>query len=293
MGQRISADLMGRGEEVIVLTRSRRPDRLCRQVLWDGVTVGPWAQELAGAAVINLAGELVDRRPTAAAIDLLTRSRVEPTRALVEAAATLTEPPRVWLQMSTVAIYGDGGEAVIEETSPVADGPPQMAGVARAWETAASGAATHRQVILRTAVVLDRHTPALDRLASLTRWGLGGRVGHGRQWVSWLHIADLLAIVRRCLDDDAITGVVHATSPNPVRNAELMAAMRTVLRRPPSPPTPASLVRFGSMLLRTDPALALMGRRCVPAQLQAAGFAFEHPHLVPALEDLLVRSAHG
>ena len=101
--------------------------------------------------------------------------------------------------------------------------------------------AAGRLVILRTGIVLDRDTPAMDRLSGLVRWGLGGRIASGRQWVSWIHITDFLAVVRRALDDDRITGVIHVTSPNPVRNAELMATLRTALHRPAAPPTPAPL----------------------------------------------------
>jgi uncharacterized protein (TIGR01777 family) len=287
LGRRIAADLTGRGDEVVVLTRTIRSRWPYRQVHWDGAAVGPWAGELAGAAVVNLAGELVDRRPTAANIELLTRSRVEPAHALKRAAARLDTPPTVWVQASTLAIYGDGGDTVLTEDSPPADAPAQMTGVARAWEQAAAGAPADRQVLLRTGIVLDRDTPALDRLTGLTRWGLGGRISSGRQWVSWLHIADFLAIVRRSIDDPTMTGVVHATSPYPVRNTELMAGLRQILHRPTAPPTPAPLVRIGAMLLRTDPALALTGRRCIPSRLLDAGFTFTHPHLVPALRDLL------
>lgn len=283
LGRRIAADLTARGDEVVVLTRSPRRGLPWRQVEWDGVTAGAWAKELSGAAVVNLAGEIVDRPPTRANIELLIRSRVEPTRALAAAAAQVDVAPVVWLQMSTLAIYGDGGEDVIDETHPVADGPPQMAGVARPWEAAADGVRAGRQVVLRTAVVLDPGTPALDRLTGLVRWGLGGRVGSGRQWVSWLHIDDLLAIVRRGLDDSGLSGVVHATSPNPVRNRELMATLRALMHRPPAPPTPAALARLGAWVLRTDPELALIGRRCVPERLTAAGYTFTHPHLRPAL----------
>lgn len=285
LGRRIAASFAADGAEVVVLTRTVRQGLPYRQVTWDG----PWAGELAGAVLVNLAGELVDRRPTAANVALLTRSRVEPTLALKRAAATLDTPPAVWVQASTLAIYGDGGDTVLTEASPAADGPAQMAGVARAWEAAAAEAPADRQVVLRAGVVLDRHTPALDRLTGLARWGLGGRVGSGRQWVSWLHIDDLLAVVRRAVDDPAMSGVLHATSPEPVRNADLMAGLRTVLGRPPAPPTPEPLVRLGAMLLRTDPALALTGRRCVPARLREAGFEFAHPELVPALRDLLSR----
>ncbi|MEU6081126.1 TIGR01777 family oxidoreductase [Streptomyces sp. NPDC047108] len=290
LGRRIAADLTEHGHEVVVLTRSARPGFPYRQAVWDGRSAGPWAAELEGAALVNLAGELVDRRPTPANIELLTRSRVDPTTALADAAAGLAKPPEVWVQMSTLAIYGDGGEALLDEHAPPADGPPQMAGVARAWEAAAEGAPAGRQVVLRTAVVLDRDTPALDRIAGLARWGLGGRIADGRQWMSWLHIDDLLAVIRLALTDPGLTGVLHATSPNPVRNADLMAALRDVLHRPAAPPTPAWLVRAGALLLRTDPALALTGRRCVPARLTEHGFTFRHADLRPALEDLLRRT---
>lgn len=297
LGRRIAADLAARGDEIVVLTRRPRDDVEHRQVLWDGVTVEDWAGELAGAAVVNLAGELVDRRPTAANVERLRSSRVLPTRALAEAAAVLSDPPLVWLQASTLAIYGDAGDAILDESAPPAAGPPQMAGVARAWEAAASleDAATFqraivektRQVVLRMGIVLDPGTPALNRLTGLVRWGLGGRAGDGRQWVSWIHVDDLLGAVRHVLDDATLRGVVHVTAPNPVRNAELMRALRTVLRGPAAPPAPAGLVRPGAWLLRTDPALALTGRRCVPRRLLEAGFEFEHPDLLPALRHLL------
>ncbi len=158
LGQRIAEDLISRGDEVVVLSRSVRTGGWGRQVRWDGATVGGWAGELAGAALINLCGELVDRRPTAANILLLTRSRTGPTRALAQAASMVEHPVAAWLQMSTLAIYGDAGEAVLDETAPPADGPPQMAGVARAWEGSAAGVHAQRQVILRTGIVLDRDT---------------------------------------------------------------------------------------------------------------------------------------
>lgn len=293
LGRRLCADLAAAGHEVVVLTRRPRPGPH-RQVGWDGRTLGPWGEELAGSAVVNLAGELVDRRPTAANIELLTTSRVEPTQALVEASRTLGSPVPVWVQASTLAIYGDAGDVVLDESAPPAAGPPQMAGVARAWEAAVEGANAGRLVVLRTGIVLDNDTPALDRLWSLARWGLGGRVGPGTQWVSWTHVDDWLAIVRTILEPESpLSGVLHATGPEPARNADLMAALRFSLGRPAAPPTPAALVRIGAMLLRTDPALALTGRRAVPARLLENGFRFAHPELDEALADLRDRQSAG
>jgi uncharacterized protein len=275
LGRRLAAALADDGSDVVVLTRTPRGGRPHRQLRWDGATVGPWATELTGAVLINLAGELVDRRPTRANVALLRDSRVAPTQALARAAAGLDVPPALWVQLSTLALHGDAGETELDETAPPADGPPQMAGVARAWEAAAVDAAADRQVLLRAAVVLDRGTPALDRLVAITRWGLGGRVGDGRQWVSWLHIADLVGIVRRCIEDPSLSGPIVAAAPEPVRNAELMAELRRALGRPAiAPPTPAALVRVGAVALRTDPALALTGRRACPRRLLGVGYRF-------------------
>jgi uncharacterized protein (TIGR01777 family) len=205
--------------------------------------------------------------------------------------AALAEPVPVFVQASTLAIYGDAGERVLDEHAHAADAPPQMAGVARAWEAAAAGANAGRTVLLRTGIVLDRDTPAFDRLTGLVRWGLGGRISSGQQWVSWIHIDDWLAVVLQVVESQGaagtLTGPVHVTSPHPVRNAELMSQLRVALHRPPAPPTPAWLVRLGALVLRTDPALALTGRRAVPTALLQSGFTFRYPTLDVALRELL------
>lgn len=287
LGRRVADDFAGRDHDVVILTRSRRPDIRHRQVEWDGRTVGAWASELESAVLINLAGELVDRRPTRRNVELLRRSRVEPTRALAEAAGGLENPPILWAQMSTLAIYGDAGQGIVEEGHPVADGPPQMAGVARPWEEAARVARADRIVLLRTGIVLDQGAPAFERLTRLAKLGLGGRISRGDQWVSWIHIDDFLAALQFVCDEQTIDGVVHVTSPNPIQNRDMMATLRSALHRPWSPPTLKPLVHIGALLMRTDPALALTGRRCVPRRILDAGFAFEYPTLEGALAGLL------
>ena len=287
LGRRLADDFAALGDEVTVLTRAPRAGLGHRQVRWDGRTVGAWSAELEDAVLVNLAGELVDKRPTARNVDLLRRSRVEPTRALVAAAARLTTPPRLWLQMSTLAIYGDAGQGVVTEGHPVADGPPQMPGVARPWEDAVEDAAAGRLVVMRTGIVLAHDMPAFDRLVGLTRAGLGGRISTGDQWVSWIHVADFLAAVRFLRAHDHLAGVVHVTAPSPIRNRDMMATLRRALHRPWSPPTPKPLVHLGAWAMGSDPALALTGRRCVPSRLLAAGLDFAHPTFDSALDDLL------
>ena len=286
LGRRLASDFHDHGHDVVILTRAPRSDLDHRQVKWDGRTVGSWAGELEGATVVNLAGALVDRRPTPKNIELLKRSRVEPTRALVEASQELTTPPALWLQMSTLAIYGDAGQVIIDERHPPADGPPQMAGVARPWEQAAQEARADRFVVLRTGIVLDHDTPAYERLTRLTKLGLGGRISKGDQWISWIHVDDFLRALRFLCDPSDIDGVVHVTAPNPIQNQDMMAALRAAHHRPWSPPTPKPLVYLGAMFMRTDPALALTGRRCVPKRLLDAGFEFEHGTFSDALDAL-------
>jgi uncharacterized protein (TIGR01777 family) len=290
LGQRISADLSSKGDDIVVLTRSPRDSLAFRQVAWDGRSVGKWASELEDAVLINLAGELVDRRPTKANIELLRNSRVDPTWALVEASHEYA--PRLWVQGSSTAIYGDAGDEIVTEDAEIPSGPPQMPGVARPWEETATAATTGRQVILRMSLVLDTNTPVLDRLTLLVRFWLGGRIGTGRQWVSWIHVRDMLRALRFVMDSE-IEGVVNVTSPNPVQNETLMRELRRLLNRPWAPPTPAPLVRIGAWLMGSDPEIALTGRRCIPERLLDAGFDFELPELTAALDDLLGSADRG
>lgn len=300
LGQVLADDLAGRGLRVVIL--SRRPDGAARhrEVAWDGRSLGPWVSELddpTHTGVVNLAGRLVDARPTRANIAGLRDSRVDPTRALVAASRRLDRPVARWVQASTTAIWSDAGETRVTERTPVptgADALPQMTGVAVPWEHAAAGAVTDHLVLLRTSIVLMPDSPALDRLLLLARWGVGGRVGSGRQWFSWIHVEDWLAVVRSALGLEPTTllegGVVIAAAPGPVRNADLMAALRRVAHRPAvAPPTPEWLVRFGAVVLRTDPALALTGRHCTSEVLRENGFRFAYPELDAAVTDVVGR----
>ncbi|MFD6463764.1 DUF1731 domain-containing protein, partial [Streptomyces roseolus] len=242
-------------------------------------------------ALINLAGKLVDCRPTERNIAELRSSRVDSTAALVAAAATLPAPIDYWVQASTTAIWSDAGETRCTETTPLPQGLPQMTGVAEPWERAFAGANAEHWTILRTSIVLDPQAPALKRLAQLTKAGLGGRVGSGAQWFSWIHVEDWLAIVRAALgldpDHTLPSGILVAATDFPVRNRDLMAALRRHLHRPPAPPTPAAVLALGAVLLRTDAALGLTGRHATSTVLGEAGFTFRYPTLDDALGDLL------
>ncbi len=301
LGRALSADLVASGHEVVVLTRSpgrgEGPVEGVREVGWDPADVASWAHALDAdgeLGVVNLAGKLVDCRPTEENVRALRDSRVEATRALVEAARLRDRPVDRWVQASTTALYGDAGEARITEASPEpAVGPPQMTGVVRPWEAAAADApATHR-VTVRISIVLQQGSPALGRLLLPVRLGFGGPIGTGEQWFSWIHIDDWIRVVRAALGlDDAVSlpdGPVIAASPNPVRNADLMRALRERVGQKLALPTPEVLLRIASLGLQTDPLLALTGRHTTSDVLSAAGFEFRFPRLDAALADLIPR----
>jgi len=295
LGRHLAERLRARGDEVVVLTRGSSTERNgVRFEHWDGRSPGSWAVALEGAhALVNLAGRRVDVRPTRRNVDDLRRSRVDAVRALGQALAALDTPPAVWVQVATMAIYGEGGEIVCDETvAPPPEGPRQMVGVATAWEAAFDAAARDgaaRAVLLRCGVALGPGDPATAHLAWLARLGMGGRIGTGRQWVSWIALDDLLDVTLRAIDEPAMTGVYHVTSPQPVRNAALMAAVRRAVGRRWGLPVPAFGVQVGTRLLGSDAALPLTGRRGHPGRLLDEGYRFIAPDLDTALGRALAR----
>ena len=294
LGTSLSDALLARGDRPVVLSRSARPAGLDGRVgwhRWDGVTLGDWAPVLGGAAgLVNLTGRTVDCRKTPENVAEILRSRVDSCRVLGEACRAVADPPPVWVQAATAHIVGDPGDRVCDESTPPGPMQEMAPRVGVAWEQAFDAARLpgQRGVALRISFVLGPGGGALGKLVRFTRMGLGGTIGPGDQWVSWIHHADLDRVFLRCLDDPATSGVYVATAPKPVTNRAFMAAMRAAYRRPWSPPAPTLGVKlFSRWVLDTDPELALKGRRCVPTRLEReAGFAFEHPEIRGALRAL-------
>ncbi len=261
-------------------------------VAWDGCRLGDWAEHLDGtAALVNLAGRSVDCVKTSEHCDEILRSRVESTRVLGEALRRTRTPPPVWVQMSTAHRYGDPPRIVCDEDAAFGYGLAPFVGAE--WEAAYDRAVLPgmRRVILRTSFVLGQSGGALPRLARLARWGLGGKAGHGRQGISWIHEEDMNRLFERAIADDSMRGAYIATAPNPVSNAEFMRHLRRALGRPIGLPAPRWLVRVSAPLfLRTDPELALCGRYCVSTRLREEGFTFVFPEISSALRNLL---GHG
>ena len=292
LGRNLARTLAAYDCDVVLI--SRRPPAVSgpwRHAAWAARTLGDWAAELDGAAaLVNLTGRSVDCIKSPDHCDEILRSRVESTRALGRAVRAVDTPPPVWVQMSTAHIVGDPPEVVCDESS--ADGFGLAPSVGRAWEDAFAEAVlpTMRPVILRTSFVLGKTGGALPKLSAVTRLGLGGRAGHGRQGISWIHENDMNRLFLRAITDEQTQGVYLATAPNPVSNAQFMRALRRALGIPFGLPAAAWMVRVGApLVLRTDPELALYGRYCVPTRLQEEGFEFEFTDVDEALEDLYRR----
>ncbi len=287
IGQSLARTLQQQDYEVVILTRMPRERRDgIRELAWDGVHPGPWVDTLEGAeAVVNLAGQNINCPHTPANLQKLTASRVNSVQAIAAALPRLAQPPRVWVQASAVGFYGDAGDQLCTETTPAGTG--HLADICRDWEGAlhAVPLPRPRTVLLRIGFVLGREGGALPVLSKITKLFLGGAVGSGRQYISWIHITDVTRMFVAAIEQE-LSGIYNAVGPEPVTNAEFMRQLRRVWHRPWSPPAPAFAVRIGSRLMNSEATLALMSCRSLPRRLEDAGFIFNYPRLEAALRDL-------
>ncbi len=284
VGQAAVAHLTKNGHRVVPLIRTSAAG--ARLPAWNPAT---HQIQLAPAgpldAVLHLAGENIAQRWTLAAKARIRASRVEATRLLCEALARLPQPPRVLVCASATGFYGDRGDEWLDEKS--APGRGFLPAVCQAWEAAAD-AVRHRGlrvVHLRLGIVLAREGGALAKMLPAFRLGLGGRLGTGRQFWSWIAREDLLRVVEQALQDDRLSGAVNAVSPAPVTNAEFTGTIARVLRRPAFLPVPAFVVKllFGGMGRE-----ALLGSaRVRPTRLLESGFEFRQARLDAALQQVL------
>lgn len=238
-------------------------------------------------AVVHLAGEnIAGGRWTAARKRAIADSRIGPTAALCRTLLGLPHPPRTLVCASAIGIYGDRGDELLDEQS--APGTGFLADVAERWERATDVAAAGgiRVVNLRFGMVLDGSGGALPRIARPFRFGVGGRLGDGRQWMSWITRHDLVRALRFALEHDALRGPVLGVAPEPVTNREFTRALAHALHRPAMIPAPRFALR---VVLGEMADMVLASQRCVPARLTAAGFGFEQPTLDVALPAVLNR----
>lgn len=285
LGRALVGALAADGHEIVVLSRSAGTSGGAAHaaVAWtpDG-SVGPWARALDGArAVVNLAGESIGKRWTAARKARIRDSRVRATRSLAAAVANASPPVPVFVSGSAVGYYGPrGDETISEDTAP---GRGFLAEVCRAWEDEARRAASDRTrvVLIRTGLVLARDGGALAQMLLPFRLFVGGPVGSGRQYWPWIHRDDWVGLVRWAIERDEIAGAVNATAPHPETARAFARALGRALGRPSWLPTPAFALRL--VLGEMADELLLSGQRAVPARAIRGGYRFRYEELPPAL----------
>ena len=257
------------------------------QVIWDPSRPVPPELVSGFEAVIHLSGESIVGRWTEAKKQRIIESRVQGTGHMAQALAKAAQRPRVFVSASAVGYYGNRGDEILREDSPSGDG--FAAEICRQWEgaTEPASAAGIRTAQMRFGVVMSADGGALPKMLPPFRMGLGGRLGSGRQWSSWVSIDDVVGAIEHVLNHETLRGAVNTVSPNPVTNAEFTSTLASVLHRPAIFPVPAFAVKliFGEM----GEELFLGSQRVEPAKLAATGYQFKHPELRNALKDILQR----
>jgi NAD dependent epimerase/dehydratase family enzyme len=305
VGSALCADLEANGFDVVTIGRSASNPS---HVSW-GDTAALDAAVEGAAVVINLAGKNVSCRYSPRNRREILNSRTATTSALARSISRATTPPPLWINASTATIYRHAMDRpMTESTGEIGEG--FSVGVATAWEAAffTPNLPGTRRVALRMAIVLG-HGSALAPLLGLSRVGLGGRQydgrwwaprekraagafheyrpTHGRQMFSWVHLDDVLAIVRRVIDDPAIEGAINVCAPNPVDNAVLMSTVRRAVRMPVGVPLRRWMIELGALGMRTESELLLKSRWVVPERLTELGYEFRHPELAGAIDAIV------
>jgi len=282
IGAALVPALQSNGYEVVRLVRGASASG---RVGWDPAQ--PLAPESVSGfeVIIHLAGESIVGRWTEAKKRRIRESRVQGTRALAAALAKAPQRPRLLISASAIGYYGNRGEETLREDSSSGDG--FLPEVCREWEAAAEPAskAGIRAVQMRFGVVLSALGGALQKMLLPFRMGVGGKVGNGRQWMSWIAIDDLVGAIQHVIKTDTLQGPVNGVGPGPVRNAEFTKTLASVLSRPAIFPMPGFAARFAFGQMADE--LLLASQRVEPAKLMASGYVFQKPDLSTALEDIL------
>lgn len=295
LGGVVARHFLALGWDVVILSRRTGVGAEgARLVAWDGETLGPWASELEGAtAVLNLAGRTVNCRYNAKHKQEIYDSRLKSTAVVGEAIARCATPPPVWLNSSSATIYRHALDRPMDEaTGEVGKG--FSVDVCQKWEAAFDAAVTPatRHVALRSAISFGVGVGGpFAAFHWLARLGLGGTLGPGNQFVSWIHERDFARAVEWLIVHEEFSGVVNLAAPNPLPNRDFMRALRNACGMPIGLPAATWMLELGAFALRTETELLLKSRRVIPTRLLNAGFQFEFTEWAGAARELVERAA--
>jgi uncharacterized protein len=271
------------------ITRLVRTASTAGHIAWDPAKPLPPESVSGFDAVIHLAGETIVGRWTQAKKNAIRTSRVLGTRNLAEALARAPQPPQVFISASAIGFYGHRGNELLREESP--SGAGFLPEVCREWESATKPAADVgiRTAQMRFGVVLSIAGGALAKMLAPFRLGLGGKIGNGHQWWSWIDLADVVGAIAYVIQNPSIDGAVNIVSPNPVTNAEFTRTLASVLSRPAIFPMPAFVAKRALGEMANE--LLLASQRVEPAKLLASGYVFQHANLRQSLQAILGHNA--
>ena len=288
IGKVLVPALVARGHGVTLLTRS--PDRVrsapgVKAVKWDAENEPLPAEEANAAdAILHLAGENVaGGRWTDEMKKRIVDSRVRSGEAIRSAIAKRPTPLPVLIGASAIGYYGNAGDRLLPETAPLGSG--FLADVCRQWEAALADAKATRQVTVRIGVVLGRDGGALEKMLPPFKLGIGGKIGSGKQWMSWIHVDDVCAVLLRAIENATFSGVYNAVAPEPVQNGPFVDALAHALHRPSVMTVPAIALKLALGQMADETVLA--SQRVIPERLRAAGFSYRYPDLAEAIKSVL------
>ena len=291
LGRSLSDYFVGLGYRVIVFSRgTESPGNGVKIVPWDGQTLGTWVHEIDGAdAVVNMVGRSVNCRYNNKNRQAIYNSRLHSTRVLGEAIRSVQQPPKVWINSSSATIYRHALDRPMDELRGDI-GTGFSVDVCRQWEhTLLTSYTPHtRKIAMRTAIVLGKGSGgAMMPLLNLARLGLGGKMGPGTQFVSWLHLEDFVRSVQWLIDHEELDGTINVAAPHPCTNADFMRVLRFVCGQPVGLPSQRWMLEIGALMLRTETELLLKSRRVVPTRLLDSGFTFNYPYVYDTLRNIV------
>lgn len=295
LGNCLVKNFKSEGAEIIILTRSEsRVADGVSYIQWDAKTPGDWTNALEGAdVVINLVGKSVNCRYNEKNKKEIIESRENATRVLGMAIKKAVNSPKLWINAGSAAIFGDSGNGFKYENSKIGEGfSPE---VCKRWEQAFNeiGTPNTRKIFLRIGMVFQPGEGVLKPFMNMAKFGLGGPIGSGEQYITWIHHEDFVNLIHWLIDRESINGVVHAASPAPVTNKEFMKTLRTACHMPIGLPNPSPLIKLGAMLIGTEPELVLSGRRVVSKVLEENKFKFKYPKMQDAMKELTQQPAEA
>lgn len=288
LGQRLVTRLLREGHSLHLLGRSRPKDAV-KFTPWDAIKDPVPKEAVDGAdAVIHLAGEPVAQRWNPEVKERIRTSRINGTAALIKTLEAVSRRPRILISASAIGYYGERGDDLCTEATPPGGG--FLPDVCVLWEKSADAAKalSLRVVKLRIGIVLGPNGGALEKMLPPFRMGVGGVIGDGRQWMSWIHVDDVVGLILHALYNDSVQGALNVTAPTPARNRDFTTALGKALRRPTIFPVPVLAIKalYGEMSQ-----IVLASQRVEPVVALRSGYAFAWPELQPALDDLLAPKA--